>query len=202
MVCVWGKNKNVISPIVIGQHNSTLAPTIDLLLSYGSVLGVAWSMYSRSSESGKGGLMESQTNVTNTKMIVTQKALSRRDIQRLNPQWETLGSGSWRKLPSERVGIPEWIQIFISWITWLPLGFLESYINCRSPFFFIKGLALGNPPVWSLPYGRHSVYHTFKTELYSPDVGLKGDTQTNFLRLIMCPKLCCFSSIYFTKCSL
>ena len=55
---VWGgKNKNVISPIVIGQHNSTLAPTIDLLLSYGSVLEVAWSMYSRSSESGKGGLM-------------------------------------------------------------------------------------------------------------------------------------------------
>lgn len=89
-------------------------------------------------------------------------------------------------------GIPKWIQIFISWIVWLPLGFLESYISCRSPFFFIKGLALGNLPVWSLPYGHHSVYHTCKTELYSPDVGLKGNTQTNFPRLIMCPKLCCF----------
>lgn len=34
------KNKNIISPTVIGHHNSTLAPTIDLLLCYGSVLGV------------------------------------------------------------------------------------------------------------------------------------------------------------------
>ena len=35
------KQKNIISPIVIGHHNSRLAPTIDLSLCYDSVLGDA-----------------------------------------------------------------------------------------------------------------------------------------------------------------
>ena len=151
MVCVWEKNKNIISPTVIGHHNSTLAPTIDLLLCYGSVLGVGLVPVLTKLGVWERWVDGESKNMTIRKMIVTQKALWSRDIQRLNPRLEKpLAQEVGENFLMKGWGIPKWIQIFISWITWLPLGFLESYISCRSPFFFIKGLALGNLPVWSL----------------------------------------------------
>lgn len=115
-----------------------------------------------------------------------ESPLKERSSWAMNPRWEPLGSGSWRILLDERVGIFEWIYLVDEMVS---LGFPGVLHRLDKPIFLSWRDWLGATfKFWLCPMDTVQFICTCKTELYSPGMGLKVYVQTSTPQVLLCAK--------------